>query len=479
MAALPGFCGGSYTAQSRLVDGALSMNLYPETTEENAALSKVSMYLKPGLEVFATLPQGPVRGIFGQSGRLHAVGGFHLYSVSSTGVATDLGEMAFDNQIATMTTNGDGGGQLFVISGGTGYILDLETNDLSDVVEDVTIGGMLDGYFLALDVDTSTLKVSDLLDGTTWDPLQVTQRSTASDPWKSMLVVGKLILLFGEFTSEYWWDTGDSFPFAPFSGGGLIPYGIAGTFCAAQVGTNVIWLAQNAQGMRTVIKAQGTSTTKISTYAQDSELTALDSVSDAEVYCYQERGHLFWVLNIPSADLTLVWDDTEGKWHHRGDWDPAENTFHVDRPRVHTAIFDQYLVGDRESGVIYRMSSDIYTNADGDGIRWVLQTPSLQNEQLPMRFDALRLFLEPGLGLSTGQGSNPMVCLRYSDNAGKTWSNELLREVGKQGHYDHIVEWNRLGSSRYPRQWEISGSDPIPWRILGAWLNPPRMNRAA
>jgi hypothetical protein len=474
MPALPEFCGGSYTAQAVVADAEVSVNLFPETNTAPGALSKTMLLPTPGLEHFATLPQGPVRGMFGQSGRMHAVGGMHLYHVASAGTVTDLGTMNFNNNIATMTTNGDGGDELLVISGDTGYVLNLTTNVLTNVVSDVTIGAMLDGFFLALDVDTSTLKISDLLDGLTWDPLQIAQRSTASDPWKSMLVVGKNIWLFGEFTSELWYNSGDSFPFAPFPGA-LIQQGIAATFAAAQVGNNVCWLAQNAQGMRTVVKAQGITTTKISTYAIDYKLSQMARVDDCETYAYQENGHTFLVLNFPSANTTIVWDDTEQQWHDRGDWDVVDNQFNVDRPRVHTAIYDEHLVGDRTSGAIYRMSTDIATNADGDGIRRLRRSPGLQNEQTPMRFDALRLFLEPGLGLQAGQGSDPMICLRYSDDGGKTWSNELWRSVGAQGDYKHIVEWNRLGRSRYPRVWEVSMTDPIPWRILGAWLNPPRI----
>lgn len=475
MPALPNFCGGSYTAQSPVAVAELSMNLYPETAETPNSLSKVTLYPTPGLTLFATLTEGPTRGIFGQSGRCLAVGGRHLYDISSAGTVTDRGTMNFDNNIATMTTNGDGGDELLVVSGSTGYVLNLTSNVLTNVVSNVTIGAMLDGYFLALDVNTSTLKISDLLDGLTWDPTQIAQRSTASDPWKSLLVVGKNIWLFGEFTSELWYDSGDSpFPFAPFPGA-LIQMGIAGTFAAAQVGNNVCWLAQNSAGMRTVVKAQGITTQKISTYAIDYLLAQMDTVDDCEAYCYQENGHTFLVLNFPSANQTIVWDDTEGLWHNRGDWSIADNQYDVDRPRVHTAIFDRHLVGDRTSGAIYTMSTDVSTNADGVGIRRLRRTPGLLNQQMPMRFDALRVFLEPGLGLQSGQGSDPQMSLRYSDDGGKTWSNELWRGAGAVGQYKWIVEWNRLGRSRYPRVWEVVMTDPIPWRLLGAFLNPPRI----
>ena len=54
-------------------------------------------------------------------------------------------------------------------------------------------------------------------------------------------------------------------------------------------------------------------------------------------------------------------------------------------------------------------------------------------------------------------------------------TDELFRSVGAIGKYKNIVEWNRLGQSRYPRVWEVVMTDPVPFRILGAWVNPSRM----
>lgn len=471
MPALAGFIGGSYVSQSPLADDESTINFYQETVEAPNAVSPTALYSTPGLTSFASVPSTPVRGLFGQSGRCFAVGGTSLYSVSSTGVVASLGAMTYDNNLATMTTNGDGGDELFICSGGYGYILDLTSLTLTQEVSDVTMGAMLDGYFLALDVDTSTLKISDLLDGLTWDPTQIAQRSTASDPWKSLLVVGKNIWLLGEFTSELWYNTGDTFPFAPFPGA-LIPMGVAATFSACQVGANVMWLAQNSQGARMVIKAQGITPTKVSTYAIDTLLDGLDSVSDAEAYSYQERGHTFYVLNFPTANRTLVYDDTEGLWHERGDWDTVNNVYDVDRPRVHAYIYDQHLVGDRTNGTIYTMSAATATNADGVGIRRLRRTAGLQAQQRQVYYHCLRVFLEPGLGLSSGQGVDPQITLRYSDDGGKTWSNELSRSAGAQGEYRTLVDWWRLGMARYPRVWEVVVSDPIPWRLMGAWVNP-------
>lgn len=64
---------------------------------------------------------------------------------------------------------------------------------------------------------------------------------------------------------------------------------------------------------------------------------------------------------------------------------------------------------------------------------------------------------------------DPRVMLRLSNDAGRTWITEQIRTVGKSGEYDRRVRWNRLGMARR-RVFEVSMSDPIPWKITGAFL---------
>ena len=66
-----------------------------------------------------------------------------------------------------------------------------------------------------------------------------------------------------------------------------------------------------------------------------------------------------------------------------------------------------------------------------------------------------------------------MAMLRYSDDGGHTWSNELWRSIGKIGNYDARARWNRLGASRN-RVYELSMSDPVKWVVLGANLEVKR-----
>jgi hypothetical protein len=71
-----------------------------------------------------------------------------------------------------------------------------------------------------------------------------------------------------------------------------------------------------------------------------------------------------------------------------------------------------------------------------------------------------------------GQGSDPEVMLRWSDDGGHTWSNYHLASMGKIGEYFKRVFWRRLGMTLKLRDrvYEVSGTDPVKVAIVGAEL---------
>jgi hypothetical protein len=84
----------------------------------------------------------------------------------------------------------------------------------------------------------------------------------------------------------------------------------------------------------------------------------------------------------------------------------------------------------------------------------------------------LQLDCESGVGLNLGQGSDPQVMLRFSDDGGHTWSNEHWKSMGKIGEYYKRVMWRRLGMTTKLRDrvYEVSGTDPVKIAIMGAEL---------
>lgn len=59
--------------------------------------------------------------------------------------------------------------------------------------------------------------------------------------------------------------------------------------------------------------------------------------------------------------------------------------------------------------------------------------------------------------------------LQYSDDSGKTWSNERWARAGALGQYRKRVRWTRLGRSR-DRIFRVVMTDPVYWVLIDAYL---------
>lgn len=470
----PNFVGPSYVSQSRLADAEDLINWCVVTIASQGSKVRQALYPTPGVVSRFTLPQTPIRSLFFQEGRGFVIGGGKLKEFFQDYSTQERGDVTQDGNPGTMTTNGDGGGELLVTSGNAPYVLDLGTNvltPLKDIAGAAFVGAMLNGRFLILDVQESKLSCSDPFDGLTWNAFAFTQRSTASDPWRMMLVSTSTskVYMLGELTSDVYYDVGTTpFPLAPITGA-LIPWGISAPFSAVDYRGRIMWLAQNKDGDRVVVALTGYSTADaISNEALESALATYERIDDAEGFVYEELGRTYYVLNFPSADASWAFDDAGG-WHKRGTWNINTGRYDVWRARCHALAFGKHLVGDRLSGGIYEMSSNFGFDFAGAPLRRVRRMPGLQSELERIFYPGLRLYIENGLGLIIGQGSNPKVLYRYSDDGGKTWGGFREASAGKQGDYKTHIDFLMNGSAN-DRVDEIIVSDPIPWRVMDAFL---------
>ncbi len=77
-----------------------------------------------------------------------------------------------------------------------------------------------------------------------------------------------------------------------------------------------------------------------------------------------------------------------------------------------------------------------------------------------IRINRVELILQAGVGLSTGQGSDPLVMFRLSRDGGMTWDDELTMSMGKIGEYERRAFLHMLGRARNPVV-ELTSSDPV------------------
>jgi hypothetical protein len=475
----PGFIGGSDTPQSPIANDERTVNWFLERSTSQGATTPAALYPVPGVTALED-EQGaasPGRSLFAQAGRCFGVfGGFFEEIVINVGhmvSVTSRGAVALDAFPASICANGDAGDQLLITSGDVAYSYNLTSNVLTvERASGNRMGGMLDGYGLALDAATSTLFISDLNDLTTWDPTQFAQRSIASDPWEALIVskATRSFLLLGQETSEWWYNAGIfPFPFLPRPDG-LLPYGIAAPFSAEDVGGTIVWLTRTSNGQGRVAQAAGSTVQIISTPAVDWAIAQYATIDDAIGDTFEVDGHAFYLLTFPTAKASWLYHLNTGTWTEAGTWMSAEMEYHAWRPLYHAHFAGLNICLDRSGAVVYHLSTLVSTDVEGLPIRRLRRPPTLFANGEPIFLSALRLFFEPGLGLGAGQGSQPLVAMRLSKDGGKTWGAERTRNVGPQGAYQTRVEFLRCGSGERLVP-EVVVSDGIPWRLIGAAID--------
>lgn len=468
------FAGGSYVLKSPIAHVQRTVNLFPELMQEVPSVKARAILLPtPGFTQYgATLAYGAWRGAFTTAGRSFGAVGTRLVEIASGGGDTDRGTIDHtDTTPVTFAANGAGGDQIFFAASGKGYCYDLSTNTLTEELSSgVTMVAALDGFFIALNATTSTIRISESFDGTTWDATQIYQRTAAGDKWVSLLVSDLYIWLLGELTSEAFYNDGGSpFPFAPNTT--ILPYGTPAPHSAADAGGSVLFLAQNADGLQGVMKTEGLSARKVSTLALDVAIKGYATISDAIGESYTEEGHTFYELNFPTVGKTWVFDLTTGLWHERGYWNSELNAYEALKPFFHMYNFGKHLVGDRTTGKLWEMSTDIATDVDGEGIRRLRRVPSVFYENHTLFYTSVELLLESGLGV-LGQ-DEPLVELNFANDGGKNFDNAGFvsagtRAAGAEGEYLKRVRWTNLGSGRQ-RVWEFVMSEATPWRLINAF----------
>lgn len=459
--------GASYQQRSLPFDAQRTINLFPITDKEGADVS--SLLGTPGLESFATCGTGAVRGGFeAGNGRAFFVANNSLYEVTSAGTSTSLGNITSFTGAVTFADNGV---ELAVCDGSKAYLLTYSTNVFAQITDadfPSSVGGIdfIDGYFVVNENNTGRFYISALYNGASWDALDFATAESSPDKLvRAVNFVGQLGL-FGENTLEIWRNTGDSaFPFSRISGS--VPIGTLSPNTVISIDTSVYWVGSTTQGAGIVYRAQGFTPVRISTETIERKLQAEPNPELLRSWTYQQDGHVFLVITGGSLDTSLVYDLSTSLWHERaflnemGDYEQ-----HLGSCCIYA--FGKHLVGDRRNGNIYDMRLDVYSD-NGSAIQRRRIYTHLLDELKPVRYNQLTIGFEQGVGLQSGQGSNPQVSLRISKDGARTWGNYYTTTIGAVGQFTTEVTFRRLGIQQICT-FEITVSDPVKCAITGSYL---------
>lgn len=443
--------------RSSVVSAQRLINLYPEMQPPDAK-ARVTLLGTPGMVAFGTLPEGPTRGMHVMNGTLYVVAGDTLYSVNSAGTPQTIGGISGEGRVYMA----DNGIQLLMACEGSAWVY---ANSVLSSVTDTDFAGIetcdyLDGYGL-YSVGDGRFFITSLNDFTSADALDFASAESAPDDIVRVFVDHREVWLFGERTTEIWYNSGNpAFPFERV-GGAVLERGCAAAGSVAKLDNSTYWLGDDG----IVYRAAGYQPERISTHAIEYQIRD-KTWSEAQAFAYTQEGHAFYVLTFSTG--TYVYDAATGLWHER---DSRSGTESIGRWRAqyYAYAYGKHIVGDYQSGALYQLDLSTYDEA-GEELRAEAISAPMHAEGRRVFLTRFELDMETGVGLSTGQGSDPQVMLQISRDGGRTWGTELWRSAGKIGEYRRRVVWHRCGSFR-DGALRIAISDPVKRSVIAANLS--------
>jgi hypothetical protein len=460
--------GGDIRARSSNAHAQTCVNWYPEVIK-TPEKTKVVLYPDAGTTFVKNVGLGPHRGSIVHKDLSYYVSGNELISGDTNETFTSLGTIGTTTGRVSMASNGAFGNQLIIVDGTDGYIWDslaLTLTTISDAQFPALPAEVvyMDSYFIVTSVDSGQFNISTSNDGTAWDALDFANAERAPDNTVAIETLNRDIYFVGDYTTEVWTNTGGRFPFEPYSNG-VIEFGTSAAGSLAKTDEGVIFVSRNQRGQGKVIGIKGTNSTVLSNPALEYQISTYGDISDAYAFTYEQAGHVFYQVTFPSVEKTWVLDTTIGStelgWHQK----TTNDLRHI--AATHIFYNNKNYVGDYNSPAIYSLDLDVFTD-NGTTIKRERAGLHMHANRNRVRYDKLELEFEAGVGLISGQGSDPQVMVDWSDDGGHTWSETRYASIGGIGEYAYRALLHHLGSSR-DRIFRVRTSDPVKFVLVGAY----------
>jgi hypothetical protein len=326
-----------------------------------------------------------------------------------------------------------------------------------------------DGYYLASFDETGTNKKRCQIsaDGTTWNALDYRAIDTTPGALIRTLSFKGEVNQFADKGIEFWAYTGDPvFPFQPIRGSTL-PIGLAARWSVG-VGTDSLFflgIDRSASGPQ-VYELNGHQIRSISTPDLSDVIAGYGTFGDATGYVFGLDEHDFFVLSFPSAGKTWMYDAYSSDLLGEPVWSELQSG-NGERHKSDLAfnLVNKGYVSDYAAGILYRIDPDVYTD-NGVTSVFELDTRHFFKDYDRVIVDELVAEFEKGVGLATGQGSDPQVMIQISRDGGETWGAERWCSLGQVGKYMQRVAVRRCGSGR-DFVFRIRISDPVKRVLAG------------
>lgn len=298
------------------------------------------------------------------------------------------------------------------------------------------------GRFVAVDpTNPGRFYWSSVNNGTLWAALDFATAESAPDPLVSIKENAGELILLGRDTTEFWSPSGDTAVFRRLQGAGL-DYGCLSRLSVAKAKGGVVFLGRQRTGADAqVIFLLNHNAIELSDPDVTFDINNEPSLTDAVGFSFVSGGHTFYQLNLTST--SWVYDFSSKLWSEFKSG-TAPETRHL--AQFATVSGNKVFVSDYAANNIYTLDLASFTD---NGALFGCEIISKHAIAGYERFGISELYIdvETGVGLQSGQGSDPKIMGQWSKDGGRTFGNESWQSAGAVGAYRTRATWRNLGEA--------------------------------
>lgn len=434
-----------------------SMSLENAYVEIQGAGGKAQYVILPteGLVEFSDDADTPPRGyiVMDDLDCAYIVRSSSVWKLTSNGTETRIGTIPGVDRVQ-LTRNKKSTPQVTILCDAGLYYVEEDIvrliND-TDLPDENPVSLETLGEFTLLGYEDGRVFYSTQGETSLYDALDFFTAEQSPDKLIRLKVSGGELFLMSRRTIENW-DLAGATLDEPFVFRRLIQRGLLARDSVAEADGTIYWVGDD----KVHYSLAGYTPKRVSNHETERLIRDDAGSEDILSFAWSTGGHSFIALK--GTDWTRVYDSTTGEPHAR-----KSNGLDVWRAEFAFSAWDKTIVCDEESGSTFYLDAGTYTE-DGATLIYKIRSPFMHIFPKGGIVDTISIDFLAGQGVtvSTAQGFNPLLMLRYSDDGGSTWSNARHLKMGKQGATATRIRTHRLGRFRDKgRIWELSVSDPV------------------
>lgn len=463
--------GVGLKGKSPQIDAQRRINCYlePQREEDRTRLALIG---SPGLTLFSSaIGANPCRGMWPvntlATPLLFTCHGGTLYSLNNAAVLSTIGTI---NTTSGDVSMADDGKFLVLVDGTNGWVYNMSApaglNKITDGNFTTTPKYVTwqDNYFIVAANTARQFQLSQIspsVDPTVWPSVQINFTGAGGGQIQALLADHSTLPIFSDVYSEFWQDAGNAdFPYASIPGSAQ-EYGLNSPWSLCKYDNSLAGLFKNRMGEVNISRMAGFRLQKLSSAELDFTLNGYANTADAEGFGYMQGGHPMLQMGFPSAGKTWEFDGLSKAWGERQATDGTRYWAHK-----FANFVGKKLVSDYRNGNIYVIDNTVFTD-NGSIAPMEVWSKHIWNDDKYLTIPQIQVDIESGVGITSGQGSNPQMMLEVSKDGGQTFTAIAWASMGAIGQYTQRVIWRRLGRAR---EWvlKLRITDPVKRVLVGA-----------